>query len=64
MVIAELKIVNNEHVNMNVAVDISCTFDLGLCGWLGNWTHDVSRDSSLHSCQLLAAGHFLFCQCL
>jgi len=50
-----LKVFNDERVDVNVAVDISCTFESGLCGWHGNWSHDTLRGFSPDACQLSAA---------
>jgi len=47
------------------SVDISCTFELGFCGWVGNWTHNTdsvmsSRVSRFDPCKWL---HMLSSKC-
>jgi len=34
------------NVDVHVVVDISCTFELGLCGWHGNWSHHLTSSPS------------------
>jgi len=44
---------------MVVVGDVSCTFELGMCGWVGNWSHALSGDG-IHVTYLLSHS-VMFC---